>query len=520
MDNLIQICDDFIVKLSIIQDISDKKALLFQADEVINALLELKIEDPYQFDRIIDNIGEQFTRGKGTTIKTIKDIIDKKQKEKFSEKVNKFTDADVSNLPTRNGMIVATPKAYEEILAGARRIKFVYDTLTASTYLTKIDWEVLDAPFELKMLDGTIEVYHKYESESNRQCLRRTLNGGPFPTEIHFSHLDEAVTNVAKNNKIDFAVKWLLDCEGIWDGKDRRGWSVRCLGAPGEEWSYTWERIFAQSLVRRILEPACPLRYYFAIEGDQNIGKTEFCRSLVPQQWYISVDASKAIDDNTEYYRATYDKIVIEEAELPQERKATNARKRLITETHSTFRKMRADPVIAYPKRNIIIVTTNDSSYLRDDTGETRPLPIKSLLASGQFMNLDLFKEEWPQILAQAIIMYRENNNYHYLTPGEQTQQKLETSKRNVAYDTFEYEVLESYFNFNDNMEIAKAEGIYLDQIYTYMESYQLSKAQCMKHSRALSRTLKIFGFYNDDNKTYVVPGQEGKRAKMWFYKK
>jgi predicted P-loop ATPase len=87
------------------------------------------------------------------------------------------------------------------------------------------------------------------------------------------------------------------------------------MGASKEQWSAIWSRTLILSLVSRCYSPGAPQRYYFTIEGQQNIGKTQFCRLLVPPFWYSSAALSSR-DDIIEFYRQTYDKAVVEFAEL------------------------------------------------------------------------------------------------------------------------------------------------------------------------------------------------------------
>jgi hypothetical protein len=495
--------------------------LLGQNEELLNHLADLYISDQYEYENIKGRISDTFRgiKRKGT----IDDLIDKyvlgKSQEKIRTKFEEFTDVPLNELTLNKTGIFPTQDNLYLILLAAKRIKCIWDEMSANIYYTVIDWDSNEPIFELP---GIAQKYHKH-NEYHGTELKRKLNRNGFPSEHNWGALKEAQQNVAKRNKIDFYKLWMtnIENENPDDGIERFSvencFAVKYMGAPKEQWSAVWSRTLMLSLVWRCFSPGLPQRYYFTIEGEQNIGKTQLCRLLVPNFWYSSA-ALSARDDIVEFYRQTYDKAVVEFAELGgTDRASKNLFKRVVTETHSTFRRMRSDDVIDYAKRNIIILTTNEKQFLgRDESGDTRAITLRSELGQNEFMDLEGFAKEYPKILAQAIRMYRQGISC-YLLAAEFELQRDQVNERDVVFVSDEYELVCDFFKDANQLEICKESGVYLDLIYTHAQtSWDMMKPELMRKSRAFGAALVKYGFSRHDNKARLV---DGKIRKVWFWK-
>jgi predicted P-loop ATPase len=276
------------------------------------------------------------------------------------------------------------------------------------------------------------------------------------------------------------------------------------------------------SIMHRCYSPGGQLRYCFVMEGEQNIGKTEFCRRLVPTFWHTSQSIPAAADSPVEFYRATYDKAIVE---IPEQgnlnkRNDQDLWKRIVTERYSTFRRMRADDVKDYPKRNIFIVTTNEYLYLRDHSGETRFLPIKSNNKQNQFFDLDGFSAELPQIYAQYREMYASGAR-PYLTQEELASQKDVTEERDLSKELLEYQIIDHYMNTSNggisNLDVSKQDGMWLDKLYDFLcnDPYRMSRDKAMMRSRSFGSALVKFGFVRI-KKAVHIPNVGTKKVYVW----
>jgi predicted P-loop ATPase len=178
---------------------------------------------------------------------------------------------------------------------------------------------------------------------------------------------------------------------------------------------------------------------------------------------------------------------------------------------------MRADDVIDYAKRNIIILTTNETIFLgRDESGDTRAITLRSELKQNEFMLLAEFAKEYPKILAQAIRMYRSGAT-SYLLQNEFELQREQVEERDITITSDEYDLICDYFQNEEELAICKKQGIYLDRIYVHaMESWDMMKPELMKRSRLFGAALVKYGFSKHDNKARLI---NGKIRKVWFWK-
>jgi hypothetical protein len=131
-------------------------------------------------------------------------------------------------------------------------------------------------------------------------------------------------------------------------------------------------------------------------------------------------------------------------------------------------------------------------------------------------MNLEGFEKEFPQILAQAIRMYR-NGISCFLNRDEFEAQKEQTDKRDVTFSSDEYELVCDFFNDANQLEICKENGVYLDLIYTHAQvSWDMMKPELMRKARAFGAALVKYGFSRHDNKARLI---DGKIRKVWYWK-
>jgi predicted P-loop ATPase len=520
-----QIVRDAIAELREIETVNDRRTKTISNEKLMMALAETKKVSESLFETMLTDIKHEFPGGSGSPIKSIREIVDGIIRQEIKADISKFSAVPFSELEaTKNGHVLPTLSNIVKVLREAHRVKFVHDSMSANNFLSAIDWKQIEAPFNLPILGSDeVETFHRYNDTANRGQLMIALadKHGPFRTEINFSQLNTAVDIVAKENKVDFYQRWMDTArphrnKNVDHLSGQNCFAVKYLGAKDEEWSYIWARIFMLALVERCYRPGSPLRHYAIIEGEEEIGKTWFCRSLVPDQWYVSVNLAQAQHEITEFYRSTFDKPVVE---LPErgglDRKSDESWKQIVTEKDARFRRMRADDTIDYPKRGIYIVTTNNYKYLVGDA-ETRPLPLKSLIALGGKMDILGFQKIYPELLAQAIELYESGARPELNGQKERLLQKEQTTERKTIDDSFEYQVINDYLELN--MEESKSMGIYLDLIYTFMvDAYGINRINAMTHSRKLGIVLKEFGFESVGVKH--VPGSRQKKARMWYYK-
>jgi predicted P-loop ATPase len=218
--------------------------------------------------------------------------------------------------------------------------------------------DTVAAPFVIPLFKGEMRL-QRWGETYNQSKLKEALNQGPFPLESTFANIADIIEVTAKETEqFDLAQKWLLSYEGIWDGVDRfseeRSWPTELFKTKNPVWSAIWARMFMLSIVTKIMEPGFPARNYFVIEGNQNVGKSKFCRKLVPSVWHTEKMLFRDTD-LTELYRHISSKLIVEFPELGGKDKLTNNTWKMVTTVvkHS-FRRMYKDDVTESDNRCIV----------------------------------------------------------------------------------------------------------------------------------------------------------------------
>ncbi len=103
----------------------------------------------------------------------------------------------------------------------------------------------------------------------------------------------------------------------------------------------------------------------------------------------------------------------MEVAELSATRKAeVEAVKHFISKREDIYRAAYARRILRYPRRCIMIGTTNDNTFLRDHTGNRRFWPVETgVEVAKKSLWKDFTKEYRDQLWAEAVIAYKEGES-------------------------------------------------------------------------------------------------------------
>ena len=154
-------------------------------------------------------------------------------------------------------------------------------------------------------------------------------------------------------------------------------------------------RIFWLGLADRILNPGCINDFMVIIEGKQGIGKSTALQEIGGKYYIVSGLGGK--EEELIRYVIGHGTILVEVAELdPLEKTGTNKIKRFITNREDGLRQLYR-PHRVIPRSFIVTGTTNDASYLSDDTGNRRYLPIEV-----DKVNLEAIKRDRDQLFGEA----------------------------------------------------------------------------------------------------------------------
>tara|TARA_R110000764_G_scaffold205984_1_gene291296 strand:+ start:1452 stop:2891 length:1440 start_codon:yes stop_codon:yes gene_type:complete len=192
--------------------------------------------------------------------------------------------------------------------------------------------------------------------------------------------LNDAIVTVALNDVFNPLTEILDGCLASWDKKPRLdNWLFDLCEA--EKGSAEYEEYVRQasskwmiSAVARAYEAGCKVDTMLILEGIQGAGKSSFLRELSFGYFLeLITDISKGKD----VIDKMLGKWIIEMPELKALSGDREANKAFLTQ-QIDHERLSYDPRSScFPRRCVFIGTTNESTYLKDDSGERRYWPVK-----------------------------------------------------------------------------------------------------------------------------------------------
>ncbi len=201
--------------------------------------------------------------------------------------------------------------------------------------------------------------------ETHGNCL-------PIGSEM----IRDAVHVVADEHQIDSAATWLATLE--WDGVPRiERFCPDYMGTADNEYTRRVSGYIWTALAGRILKPGCQADMVPVLIGRQGVGKSRGVQAMSPGPDHFAELRIDDSDDNIA--RKMRGCLVAELAEMRGMRAADIERiKAFITRTHEHWVPKYKEFAITYPRRFIMIGTTNDDEFLPPDTEHRRWLPLET----------------------------------------------------------------------------------------------------------------------------------------------
>ena len=133
--------------------------------------------------------------------------------------------------------------------------------------------------------------------------------------------------------------------------------------------------------------------------------------------------------------------------------------KAIITRTHDKYRAPYARNDEEHPRRCVFCMTTNDDTYLKDDTGNRRWWPVK--IPKGKQADIEWLKSNRDQLFAEAMSRIDEPT---WIVPTEKARE--EQDKRRFV-DDLESKVIEWYEGVSpENRELGVNVYDFIDYLY------------------------------------------------------
>lgn len=210
-----------------------------------------------------------------------------------------------------------------------------------------------------------------------------------------------AVDDIAHKNKFDTAILWLKNEVPAWDGVKRVSkFHHRYLGCKDDPWAEAVSEYLWTAMVGRVMEPGCQADMMPVWISDEGKKKSTIIATMVPSREFTTLMSfhEKEIDLS----RKMRGRLLVELAELSgMAKKEVEGAKAWITKRFEDWTPKFKEFNTQFPRRFVLIGTTNEDRFLISDTGNRRFLPIK--VSDGDDAAIE---RDRGQLWAEALVMW------------------------------------------------------------------------------------------------------------------
>ena len=224
----------------------------------------------------------------------------------------------------------------------------------------------------------------------------RDAIAGRFDFDGGKDNVIDAVQTLAQRN----AYHPLLDYFNTlkWDGEPRiRKWMTTYLSAEDTPLTSEIGALMMIAAVRRVKQPGCKFDNIVVLEGGQGTGKSTALRILASDDYFSDVDIVHVPSkEQAERLQGVWWQEI---AELVGMSKADiNTIKNFASRQIDRARLAYARTVEDYPRTCILVGTTNETTYLRDQSGNRRFWPVRT-----GAIDLEALRRDRDQLWAEAL---------------------------------------------------------------------------------------------------------------------
>ncbi len=244
---------------------------------------------------------------------------------------------------------------------------------------------------EVKEDGGVWTDMQDYHVSDIRRYISSTFS--PF-AKISKDMVIDAMTSVARQSVINPPRDYLMGV--TWDKKKRLDtWLNKAYGAPKDKLYAAIGANWMKGLVKRVLHPGCQFDEVLVLESGQGMRKSSSLRAL-GSPWHVETTYS----NDKDFFLVLAKNTIVEFSEGDiLSRAGVRAVKALITKTEDQYRLPYGRAVETLKRGCVFAMTTNDTDYLKDETGNRRWLPVRLEKEA----DVDWIIENRDQLYAEAV---------------------------------------------------------------------------------------------------------------------
>lgn len=221
------------------------------------------------------------------------------------------------------------------------------------------------------------------------------------PGDIPKEALRAAVAFVGRESAVDGAREWLAGLPA-WDGVQRVArFCESYLGTEPTPYATAVSRYWWTAHAGRVLDPGCQADMAVVLIAGQGTGKTSTLRAIVPEaRQYVELNLMDRDEDLSRRMRGV---LVGEMAEL----RGINSRemesiKAWISRREESWVPKYKEFATTFPRRLVLVGTSNQEEFLADETGNRRWLPI----TVGRRQDVDAIARDRDQLWAEGRLLF------------------------------------------------------------------------------------------------------------------
>ena len=268
-----------------------------------------------------------------------------------------------------------------------------------------------------------------------------------------------------------------------WDLKPRVStWLCDYLGVEHNMYAHAVGRVFLVAAVSRVFEPGIKYDYCLILEGPQGTRKSTALRTL-SEPWFAESNYELGSLNSVLSLRGV---LLMELPELSAlEKSQVSAIKQFLSCQEDRVRPPYGKHVIGLPRESVFAGTSNHDTYLQDETGNRRFLPIKTGVLAP--IDVDALARDRDQLWAEAVALYYTNEVKCYLESEALAWQAEREQRSRFQSDPWETII----WNW---LEAGHYTAVTTDQVLTNCIQMPV-KDQKKGHQMQVSRCLKALGW-------------------------
>lgn len=288
-----------------------------------------------------------------------------------------------------------------------------------------------------------------------------------------------AIMQVADLNSYNPLKNYMNEAYDKWDKKHRFDkFFPEFLGTEPSPAVELITKIFFYGAVAKVYNPETKVDYVLDLVGSQGVGKTVLLKKITPLKGYYG-DSFTDFEDK-DNYAIMQSHFINNDDELTATIKSSfELIKKFVTMDMLEYRPPYGKSIISFPKKFVLVRTTNDLYYLKDTTGDRRFLTI---LADAKKQTKhpydDLTPEYVQQIWGEAVHLYKDTK--FSLKLSEEQEYLIEQNRGNfIARDEVEEKLenlMESVFYGYDFLTTEKIAYHINDRINIYSNKKLVNK--------------------------------------------